>query len=76
MLVKVITKVGFIVRFDLEERQVFCFFFAFRINTTATLGMESLVHYRKVASSNTSCLEAHAGFFRLLMKGIFGPYVL
>ena len=22
--------------------------------------------YRKVASSNTSCLEAHAGFFRLL----------
>ena len=32
--------------------------------------------YRKVASSNTSCLEAHAGFFRLLMKGIFDPYVL
>ena len=27
--------------------------------------------YRKVASSNTSRLEAHAGFFRLLMKGIF-----
>ena len=25
----------------------------------------------KVASSNTSRLEAHAGFFRLLMKGIF-----
>ena len=32
--------------------------------------------YRKVASTNTSRLEAHAGFFRLLMKGIFGPYVL
>ena len=32
--------------------------------------------YRKVASSNTSHLEAHAGFFRLLMKGIFNPYVL
>ena len=32
--------------------------------------------YRKVASSNTSCLEAHAGFFRLLVKGIFDPYVL
>ena len=31
--------------------------------------------YRKVASSNTSCLEAHAGFFRLLMKGIFDLYV-
>ena len=23
-----------------------------------------------------SGLEAHAGFFRLRMKGIFGPYVL
>ena len=32
--------------------------------------------YRKIASSNTSCSEAHAGFFRLLMKGIFYPYVL
>ena len=32
--------------------------------------------YHKIASSNTSRLEAHVGFFRLLMKGIFGPYVL
>ena len=32
--------------------------------------------YRKIASSNTSRLEAHAGFSRLLMKGIFYPYVL
>ena len=32
--------------------------------------------YRKVVSSNTSYLEAHAGFFRLLMKGVFDPYVL
>ena len=32
--------------------------------------------YRKVVSSNMSRLEAHAGFFRLLMKGIFDPYVL
>ena len=31
---------------------------------------------RKVASSNTSHLEAHAGFFRLLMNGIFYPYAL
>ena len=31
--------------------------------------------YRKVASSNTSRLKAHEGFFRLLMKGIFYPYV-
>ena len=27
-------------------------------------------------SFNTSCLGAHVGFFRWLMKGIFGPYVL
>ena len=33
-------------------------------------------NYRKVTSFNTSCLEAHAGFLRLLMKGIFDPYVL
>ena len=32
--------------------------------------------YHKVPSSNTSHLEAHTGFFRLLMKGIFYPYVL
>ena len=32
--------------------------------------------YRKVRSTSLSRLEAHAGFFRLLMKGIFGPYVL
>jgi hypothetical protein len=32
--------------------------------------------YPKVASTNTSCLKAHADFFRLLMKGIFDPYVL
>ena len=32
--------------------------------------------YRKVATCDTSRLEAQAGFFRLLMKGIFDPYVL
>ena len=32
--------------------------------------------YRKVASSNSSRSKAHAGFFKLLMKGIFDPYVL
>ena len=31
--------------------------------------------YRKIASSNMSRLEAHVGFFRFLMEGIFGPYV-
>ena len=34
------------------------------------------VEYQKVASSNSSHLEANAGYFRLLMKGIFDPYVL
>ena len=32
--------------------------------------------YRKVPSFNMSHLEAHAGFFRLLMKEISDPYVL
>ena len=32
--------------------------------------------YRKVASSNTSHLEAHLRFLRLLMKGTQYPYVL
>ena len=36
----------------------------------------SFTIYCKVANSNTSCLEAHAGFFRLLIKGILDPYVL
>ena len=33
-------------------------------------------HYPIVSSSKTSRLEARAGFFRLLLKGIFDPYVL
>ena len=32
--------------------------------------------YRKVASSSTSRLEAHAGYLRLLMKDVFYPYLL
>ena len=32
--------------------------------------------YCKVVSSKMSGLEAYAGFFRLLMKGIFDHYVL
>ena len=35
-----------------------------------------ILNYRKVASSNTSRFEAHAGLFRLLMKGTFDAYVL
>ena len=41
-----------------------------------TVPSAKIVKYRKVASSNMSRLEAHVGFFRLLMKGIFEPYVL
>ena len=36
----------------------------------------SIFEYRKVASSNTSRFKAHAGFFRLSIKGIFDAYVL
>ena len=32
--------------------------------------------YHKVASSNTSRFEAHAGFFEIAYKGFFVPYVL
>ena len=39
------------------------------------LSMEVSI-YHKVASSNTFRLEAHVGSFRLLINGIFGPYVL
>ena len=51
---------------------------AIRLAPTTTLHFNTVhkTKYRKIASSNTSRLEAHAGFFRLLMKGIFGPYVL
>ena len=35
---------------------------------------ESIYHI--VANSDTSRLEAHAGIYRLLMKGIFDAYVL
>jgi hypothetical protein len=31
-------------------------------------------NYRKVASSNMSCLEAHAGFFQIAYEGDFDPF--
>ena len=34
------------------------------------------ITYSKVVSSNTSHLEAHAGFFRFVKQDIFDPYVL
>ena len=33
-------------------------------------------YYCKIASSNMSHLEVHVCFYRLLVKGIFCPYVL
>ena len=36
----------------------------------------STFEYRIVASTSSSRIEAHAGLFRSLMKGIFDPYVL
>ena len=36
----------------------------------------SMYVYHKVASTNTSCLEARAGCFRFLMMEILVPYVL
>ena len=40
------------------------------------LQLGQLFNYCKVASSNMIRLEAHAGFFRMLIQGIFYPYVL
>ena len=51
----------------IQQQNISCFFDAY-LNVSGK--------YRKVARSNTSRLEAQAGFFRLLMKGIFDPYVL
>ena len=45
--------------------------------TSRTTLWRTLKHiYCKIACSNMSRLEAHVGLFRLLMKGIFSPYVL
>ena len=41
-----------------------------------TLTKPNLITGLIVVSSNTSRLEVYAGFFRLLMKGIFDPHVL
>ena len=49
---------------------------ASRLITLGVWTKGGLCTYRKIARSNTSCLEAHAGFFRLLMDGIFYLYVL
>ena len=55
-------------------------FFRFtQARTHSISGLKSRVlklTYHKVSSSNTSRLEPHPGFDRLLMKGIFDAYVL
>ena len=43
---------------------------------TAHKSSQSGITYRIVASSSPSRIEAHAGFFRLLMKENFDPCVL
>ena len=44
--------------------------------TTSSYRYKLFLIYRKIASSNTSRFEAHVGFFRLLIKGIFRPFAL
>jgi hypothetical protein len=41
-----------------------------------TSGLLFQSKYRIVANASSSRFEAHVGLFRLLMKGIFDPYVL
>ena len=45
------------------------------VNAWYSPSRNSISKYRKVTSSNTSLLDTHAGFFRLLTKGIFDPYI-
>ena len=37
---------------------------------------EDMMKYRRVVSSNTSRFKPQPGFYRLLMKEIFDPFVL
>ena len=49
--------------------------FTFKIFAHLLIHITYQFIYHEVASSITSRLEAHAGFFRLLMKEIYDPYV-
>ena len=52
---------------------------SYKSNTawTTKIGIHKTdLNYGKVASFNTSCLKAHAGIYRLLMKGFFDAYAL
>ena len=57
-------------------KDVTCWTFGVRVRPRFFDQIGHETKYRKVTSSNTSRLEAHAGFVRFLMKGIFDPYVL
>ena len=59
-----------------KEESKFLLIFNLFSKVTKFCKLPSQITFRKVASSNTSRLGAHAGFFRLFMKGIFDPYVL
>ena len=58
---------------NLKCRDIFSFY-SIKQTVHTQIGKSSY-RYRKVASSIMACLEAHARFFRLLMKEIFDPYV-
>ena len=47
-----------------------------KINSFLGLQIWYNLVYRIVVSASSSHFEAHTGHFRLLMKGIFDPYVL
>ena len=50
---------------------------SFKPGTTLhTSKLSHMITYCKVVNYNMSCLKAHAGFFILLRKEIFDPYVL
>ena len=60
-----------------QEVMNFCISILMRTILSVMSGVSALFQdFNVLLSSNTSCLEAHAGFFRLLMKGVFDPYVL
>ena len=46
------------------------------LSTQCSVECKVACMYRIVASTSPSRIEAHAGLFRSLMKGIFDPYVL
>ena len=58
-----------------SKQSIFYSFFTNHSNFSKQLSCKSL-RYRIVASRSTSRLVTCLGLFRLLMKGIFGPYVL